>query len=119
MKVAVTAQGPEPTSTVDLRFGRAKCFVVADVDSGRHEAFDNVQNFNAVHGAGIQAAQKVVGLGVNAVITGNVGPNAFRALASADTKVFLVKGGTVQEALDRFNAGDLKEVNEATVEGHW
>ncbi len=119
MKVAVTAQGPERTSTVDLRFARAKCFVVADVDSGTHEAFDNKQNVNAVSGAGIQAAQRIVDLGVDAVITGNIGPNAFKALAAAHTKVFLVKGGTVQEALERFSAGGLEQVNDATVEGHW
>jgi predicted Fe-Mo cluster-binding NifX family protein len=119
MKVAVTAQGPDSASPVDLRFGRAKYFVVADVEGGGYEAFDNDQNLNAVHGAGIQAAQKVVDLGVDAVITGNVGPNAFRALVAADTKVFLVKGGTVQEALESFNAGSLEQVQEATVEGHW
>ena len=119
MKVAVTAQGTDLTSPVDLRFGRAKYFIVADVDGGQHEAFDNDQNLNAVDGAGIQAAQKVVTLGVDAVITGNVGPNAFRVLAAAGTKVFLVKRGTVLEALDSFNAHDLKQVDQATVEGHW
>ena len=86
MKVVVTSQGTDLTNPVDLRIGRAKYFFVADVDGGTHRAVGNEQNLNAVQGAGIQAAQKVVSLEVDAVITGNVGPSAFRVLAAGGIK---------------------------------
>ena len=56
---------------------------------------------------------------MEAVITGNVGPNAFKTLDAAGVKIFLAGKQTVQEAIDSFKAGKLKEVNKANVEGHW
>ena len=53
MKIAITAQGPELSAQVDPRFGRAKYFIIYDVDSDEFEAVDNEQNLNAPQGAGI------------------------------------------------------------------
>ena len=119
MKIAVTAQGRELSSEVDLRFGRAKWLIVLDTETGDCEAHDNVVNLNAVQGAGIQTGQNIANLGVEAVITGNVGPNAFKTLNSANIKVFLAEKQTVQQAIGSFKAGELKEVDQANVEGHW
>jgi len=119
MKIAVTAQGNELSSEVDLRFGRAKWLIIVDTETGDYEAHDNIVNLNAVQGAGIQTGQNIANLGVEAVITGNVGPNAFKTLNAAKVKIFLAERQTVQEAIDLFKAGKLKEVGQANVEGHW
>ena len=120
MKIAVTSSGPEMDSIVDARFGRAKYFTLIDIESGEYEVIDNKQNLNASQGAGIQAGQNVVDLGVEAVITGNVGPKAFRILQAAKIKVLLCKKNiTVAEAIDLLKAGDLEQVDQANVEGHW
>jgi len=119
MKIAVTAQNKEISSEVGLRFGRAKWLIVVDTETGDYKAHDNIVNLNAVQGAGIQTGQNVANLGVEAVITGNVGPNAFKTLNAAGVKIFLAQKQTVQEALELFKAGKLKEVNRANVEGHW
>jgi predicted Fe-Mo cluster-binding NifX family protein len=76
-------------------------------------------NLNAAQGAGIQTGQNIANLDVNAVITGNAGPNAFRTLNAAKIKVFLTEKQTIQEAIDSFKAGKLEEVNQANVKGHW
>ena len=104
---------------MDLRFGRAKWLIVFDTETGDSQAYDNEVNFNAVQGAGIQTARNIANLGVEAVITGNVGPNAFKTLSAANVKAFLAEKHTVQEAIDSFKAGTLKEVDQANVEGHW
>ena len=119
MKVAVTAQDRELDSQMDPRFGRAKFLIVADTDTDGFVIHDNTVNLNAAQGAGIQTGQNIANLDVEAVITGNVGPNAFRTLQAAKIKVFLAEKQTVQEAIDAFTAGKLKEVNQASVEGHW
>lgn len=119
MKIAVTAQSNELSSEMDLRFGRAKLLIVVDTETGDYEAHDNSVNLNAVQGAGIQTGQNIANLGVEAVITGNVGPNALRTLNAAGVRIFLAQKQTVQEALELFKAGKLKEVNQANVEGHW
>ena len=119
MKVAITAQEKELSSEIDLRFGRAKWIIVVDTETGDFQAHDNAVNLNAAQGAGIQTGQNIANLGVEAVITGNVGPNAFKTLNAANIKIFLAEKQTVVEAIDSFKAGELKEVDQANVEGHW
>lgn len=119
MKAAVTAQGQALTDPIDLRFGRAKYLIVIDTETGESTAHDNAINLNAAQGAGIQTGRNVAELDVEAVITGNVGPNAFRTLNTAGIKIFLTPQQTVQEAVEAFKNRTLKEVSSANVEGHW
>jgi predicted Fe-Mo cluster-binding NifX family protein len=119
MKIAVTAQGTDLESPVDPRFGRGKYFVIIDTDNNKFEAVDNVQNLNAAQGAGIQAARNVAELGVEAVLTGHCGPNAFRTLTASEIKVFTGASGTVKETVEKFKSGELAEATDADVTGHW
>jgi predicted Fe-Mo cluster-binding NifX family protein len=111
--------GNEMSSAVDSRFGRARYFIVVDTETGEFSAHDNAQNLNAAQGAGIQAGQNVADLGVEAVVTGNVGPKAFRVLQAAKVKIFIGAAGTVQEAVEAVKAGQLQAVDQANVDGHW
>jgi predicted Fe-Mo cluster-binding NifX family protein len=119
MKAAFTAQGPGLDAPVDPRFGRARCFVVVETDTGEHTVHDNAQNLNAPQGAGIQAARTVAELGVSAVVTGHVGPKAFATLRGAGIDVYAGATGTVGEALEQFRRGELSAADGADVEGHW
>lgn len=119
MKLIITAQGTDLTSTVDPRFGRAAYFVIYDTDSKQASAIDNAQNLNAVQGAGIQAACNVIEAGAECVITGNVGPKAFTTLQAGKISIYVGAEGTVQEAIEQFNSGKLKTADQANVEGHW
>ena len=119
MKIAITSQGQETSSMLDPRFGRAKWFMIFDDQSNQWNAQDNTLNLNAAQGAGIQAAQNIAQTGAEVLITGNVGPNAYKTLSAAGIKIFLVSNCSVQQALDQFNAGNLKEIDSANVQGHW
>jgi predicted Fe-Mo cluster-binding NifX family protein len=119
LKVAVTSTGQDLGSKVDPRFGRTRWFIVADTETNQHQAVSNEQNLNAGQGAGIQAAENICRQGVEAVITGNCGPKAFRALNAAGVRIYCESGGTVAEALEKFKNGKLKQAEGANVEGHW
>jgi len=119
MKIAVTAQGRDLNALIDPRFGRAKCFLVIDSQTGEFTAVDNQRNLNAAQGAGIQAGRTVVELGVEAVITGHVGPKAFATLQAGKVAIYTGAAGTAAEALEQFKAGKLTLLNSADVEGHW
>ncbi len=119
MKIAITATGKTLESKIDPRFGRARNFIVVDSESDAFEAHDNRQNLGAAQGAGIQSGQNVADLDVQAVISGNVGPKAFRTLQAAGIEIYLCNEGTVAEALARFKSGELKPVTDANVGGHW
>jgi len=120
MKVAITAMGEALTSPVDRTFGRARWFVVVDEASSQFQAITNQQNVEAAQGAGIQSAQQMVNQGVGVLLTGNVGPNAFRALTAASIRIFQFNNDvqTVSEALEAWKAGRLQEVKDATAKGH-
>ena len=119
MKVVVTSQGTDMDSAVDPRFGRARFFILVDTETGEFTPHDNEQNVNAAQGAGIQAAQNVVSLGANAVITGNVGPKAFAALQAGRIKPYIGAAGSVRNAIEQFKGDRLQSADQANVEGHW
>jgi predicted Fe-Mo cluster-binding NifX family protein len=66
-------------------------------------------------GAGIQAAQFVVGLGAQAVLSGNLGPNAFDVLQAAGVRNYQVPEGTVRQAVEAFKAGRVQPMGGANV----
>ncbi|MDH7481993.1 MAG: NifB/NifX family molybdenum-iron cluster-binding protein [Armatimonadota bacterium] len=119
MRVAITAKEPSIESNVDQRFGRARYLIVIDTETGNTEVHDNEVNLNAVQGAGIQTAQNVVLLNVEAVLTGHVGPNAFRVLSAAGIRTYVGFQGTVGEAIEEFKSGKLNPIDSADVEKHW
>ena len=119
MIIAITTQGQDLSSPLDPRFGRAKWLLLVNSDTGQFDVHDNTMNLNASSGAGIQAAQNAANHGAEAVITGNMGPKAFRTLNMAKIKMFLSNASTAQEALELFKEGKLQEVTEPNVEGHW
>ena len=119
MKVAVTSQGAAMDCPVDGRFGRAKYFIIFDTGTGETFALNNAPNLNAPQGAGVQAARNVIKAGVEAVVTGNVGPKAFAALRAAAIEVYVGASGAVGEAVEKFKAGGLECAGKADVEGHW
>ncbi len=118
MKIAVSSTGQGLSSSVDPRFGRCQFFLVVDLDSMEHTATTNTAGGSA-SGAGIEAAQIVSGMGVSAVLTGNIGPNAFQTLNAAGIKVYVGAGGTITESIERFKRGELAEAGNATVPGHF
>lgn len=119
MKIAITSDGKELESKIDLRFGRAKGFIIYDTETKEFNHVDNEQNLNAAQGAGIQAAQNVVEQEVEAIITGHCGPKAFRVLSTAQVKIFVGAQGTIAQTIEKFNANELQEADSADVEGHW
>lgn len=115
-KIAVTSTEPSPDAGLDPRFGRCACFVVFD-ESGGHTVLSNDAK-DLGNGAGIQAAQKMIDNEVKTVITGNVGPNAFRVLSGAGIKVFLSRPTSVSEALQMYRDGKLLAIGAPSAPGH-
>lgn len=119
MKIAITSSDSNLDSKIDLRFGRAFGFIIYNLEDDTFEFIDNNQNLNAAQGAGIQAAQNVVSQNVDAIITGNCGPKAFKVLSSAKVKIYVGAEGTVKDTIEKFRNNELQEAQTANVEGHW
>jgi len=119
MKVAVTAQGAALKCRVDPTFGRATYLIEVDPDTDDFLSHDNTKNRNALQGAGIQAARDTIEMGVEAVITGNIGHLAFDTLKAGDVKVYVGAKGSVADAIGEFKDGRLLCAIEPTVDERW
>jgi len=119
LKVAVSAATGSLDAQTDPRFGRSQYFLIIDPETMKFEAIPNTAA-GAMGGAGIQAAQTIASKSVEALITGNVGPNAFQALSTAGMKIVTGVSGTVKEVVERYKRGELKgETSAPTVRGHF
>ena len=116
MKAAISAMGPELESPVDPRFGRCAYIIFYDTDTDVWEAMPNA-NRDASGGAGIRTAQAVVDRGCEAVVTGNIGPNAMQVF-SAQMAVYTGFNGTAAEAAQALKEGGLTTTSNPTVAGH-
>lgn len=119
MRLAVTAAGPDLLSPIDQRFGRALYLLIVDLPERSTLVINNRASMDAAQGAGIQTAQRVIDNQATALITGNCGPKAFKALEAAGVEVYLASDETVAETLDRFESGTLRRLSAPNAESHW
>jgi predicted Fe-Mo cluster-binding NifX family protein len=117
MKICVSSTGNNLEAQLDPRFGRCLYLIVIDSETMQFEAIPNLAA-GTREGAGIHAAQTIANKGVKMVITGNVGPNAFRALSAAQIEVMTGAFGTIIEVIEKFNRGKLKKTDAPTVGGN-
>jgi len=119
MKIAITSAEGTIEGAVDERFGRSRKLIIYDIDTKTHEVIDNNKNMSSPQGAGIQSAQNVVNAGAGAVISGHLGPNAFRVLQAAGVDVYTASNMTVNQAIQAYEQGKLTKMNGPDVSGHW
>jgi len=118
MKIAISATGPDFDADVDPRFGRCQYFIIVDPDTMQFESIEN-SSAAASGGAGISAAQMITSKGVEAVLTGNCGPNAYQVLSPAGIKVITGVSGKVNEAIQSYKSGQLKGSTQPNVPDHF
>ncbi|KYC49366.1 MAG: Dinitrogenase iron-molybdenum cofactor [Candidatus Methanofastidiosum methylothiophilum] len=117
MKIAISSTGTELTSQVDQRFGRCSYFLIVDVETNNFEVYPN-SAASAPNGAGIEAAKNLVKKGVKAIISGNIGPNAFQILQAEGIEVVPEFKGTADEAVRFFKEGNYSKAAHHNVNAH-
>jgi predicted Fe-Mo cluster-binding NifX family protein len=117
MKIAVTANGEGLDAFTSPFFGRCQWYVLVETETLQYETLANPA-LSASGGAGIQAAQYLIEQGAQAILSGNVGPNAFQVLEAAGIPVYVSTDGTVRQAVESFQAGQLASVHAPTAPSH-
>jgi len=117
MKIAVSSKGDKLDADVDQRFGRCKYFLIVDSENMDFNTISNESSM-ARGGAGIKAAETVVNNGAEVLITGNIGPNAYRTLSAGGVKVFTGANGSISDAIKSYKNGELEESKSSNVGSH-
>ncbi|SHJ87976.1 Predicted Fe-Mo cluster-binding protein, NifX family [Anaerobranca californiensis DSM 14826] len=112
MKICFSSTGKDLGSMLDVRFGRCSYFLIYDAEGQEVKVIEN-RGQMAGGGAGIAAAQQIIDEGVDVVITGNLGPNAFDILKKSDIKVYRCGSTKIDSALQLFKEGKLEEISVA------
>ncbi|MHC1692396.1 MAG: NifB/NifX family molybdenum-iron cluster-binding protein [Sphaerochaetaceae bacterium] len=119
MKVAFSTLGETLESPLDSHFGRAQKFIVYDTEQASFVVLDNSQNLDATLGSGVQTVRLLASVGVEALVTGHLGPKASKEVAASGLKIYQCKASTVSEALALYTSKALRKLREPDVEGHW
>jgi predicted Fe-Mo cluster-binding NifX family protein len=117
MRIVISAEGNDLEAAASPVFGRCPTYLFVDSETMGFEALPNPA-MSQGGGAGIQAAQFVVKHGAQAVLTGNLGPNAFAVLQAAGVQGYLVPEGTARQAVEAFRNGRLQRLSGANVAEH-
>lgn len=100
MKIGVIAEGDSLDSYVAEDFGHAPYFLIVDMDTLDFQVIEN--EFADQNGAGMKVADAIVGLGVDAVITGGIGSHGIDILNKAGIHIAYDEEGTVEECVKDF-----------------
>jgi len=115
MKVAISAFSENMEENVCPIFGRAPGFLIVIIEDNAVKERKFLQNSasQAFRGAGIQAAQLLLNEGVDALITMQLGPNAFTVLQQAGIKIFRAEPGSVRQNIEKLISNKLQILSAA------
>lgn len=112
MKIAISTSGTTLNDQLDIRFGRCKYFLIYDTDTKTFNIIEN-EGQKASGGAGIAAAQQIIDEGVDAIITGSLGPNAFEIINKSGIKAYKSDSISIIEAIEKQQLDKLEMIDNA------
>ena len=115
MRIAIPTEDPGGLEAiVSPNFARAPFMTVVDIDESISASAQPNPYAQGGGGVGPMVAQWVTSLGVQAVITPSIGPNALGTLTSAGISVYTCPPGIrVREAAEMFKSGQLPPASAA------
>ena len=116
MKIAISSTSGNMDKEFSPRFGRCAYFLIVEEGQENWEKITNPA-LNAQGGAGTQVVQYLANQGVDAVISGRYGPNAYEALEAGGITAYLANSGTPRELLEQVQDGSLKKASGPSGEG--
>jgi predicted Fe-Mo cluster-binding NifX family protein len=110
MRIALATDGNNLKDKVALHFGRAKNFLIFDIEKETFEVFENPE----IKGKELPP-DFLVKQGVKAVIAFSLGPRAFEKFKNYKIEVFKAIDGTILENIEKFKESKLKKLSEKDI----
>jgi predicted Fe-Mo cluster-binding NifX family protein len=116
MKIGVPTAGDGGLdAAIADHFGRAPVFTIVDTAS---EAIETVENRGHHQGGSSPPPVTLAEAGAEAVLAGQIGRGAVTRFEDRGIEVYRGASGSVQEAIDAWEAGELERVGPEDVHGH-
>ena len=116
MKIAVSSFGADRKEKMDPRFGRCEYFQIYDTESREYTVVENAAK-DSPQGAGIAASQDIIDRGVDVLVTGKLGPNAYELLNESDIRLYTSESISVEDVISMYIDGKLVVISSPGV-GH-
>jgi predicted Fe-Mo cluster-binding NifX family protein len=111
MKIAMPVNEKSMETTICHSFGRTPYFLVFDTKS-MESVFAHNSAATSQGGAGVKAAQAIVDLGVEALITPRCGENAAEVIKTANIKMYKTINESIKDNIQAFNDSKLSTLDE-------
>ena len=109
MKIGISAKGKNREDLLDLHFGRCDYFQVFDSENNTIKVLEN-KGISASGGAGVVAANQIIDEEVEVVITGSLGPNAFKLISKAGISPYKCEELPIKDVLIKYRNNELEEI---------
>ncbi|HUV24878.1 MAG TPA: NifB/NifX family molybdenum-iron cluster-binding protein [Methanomassiliicoccales archaeon] len=101
MRIAVSAEEPTLDSEIGEDLGHSPYFLVVDTETMEFKAVEN-EAASWDMGAGMKAADIVISLGAEALITGAIGMHGYSKLSQAKIMVASEEEGKIRDLIEVF-----------------
>lgn len=106
MKIVIPTDTNSEVTTVCPSFGRTPFFMIYDTETGKKDFLEN-SAASSSGGAGIKAAQTLIDLGIEVLLTPRCGENAADLLGAAGIKMYKTVGTSTDDNIHDFENGKL------------
>lgn len=117
-RIAVPSVAP---GGIDARrsghFGRCDCFTLVDIQNGRPEKVEVIENLPHTEGGCLAPVSLLAGQKANAIIVGGIGARPLQGFRQAGIEVLLAPGETVRAAIEAFAKGECEALSDDAVCG--
>lgn len=111
MKIVLPVEDRSIDANVSTHFGRTQYYLAYDDTTREYDIVENTAS-TSQGGAGIKAAQTVVDLGAEVLITPRLGENAAEVLRAAGIRLYASVEGTAFTNISRMMKGELETLEE-------
>jgi len=109
MFILLGSDGNKLESMIAKRFGHANFYILFDTETNNFQAVENCNRHNH------DDLQIFLNKGIEAFIVGNIGPYSFEIINLPGIGIYLARTMQVQEAIEKFLKGELRQLSEPTV----
>jgi len=109
MKILIPVDNSSLNGDVSMSFGRTPYFLVYDLETNESKFVLN-EAANSQGGAGIKAAQYIVDLGANILITPRLGENAAEIILAAGIKIKKAYALSAENNIQAFVKNELSDL---------